>query len=64
MQRGPLKKFQTLLIPEDLHRPLYSLVTTLIMVAIGVLWQPMPTVVWEFTNDTLRIAVIGEHAAL
>ncbi len=64
MQRGPLKKLQTLLIPEDFHRPLYSLVTTLIMVAIGVLWQPMPTVVWEVTNDTLRIAVIGEHVAL
>ncbi len=59
MIRGPMKKLLVSFFPEQYYRQLYALVSAIILTCTLYFWQPMLTVVWEVTNETLIWVITG-----
>jgi protein-S-isoprenylcysteine O-methyltransferase Ste14 len=51
MARPGFKRVWTQLLPEPAERPTYVLLSTLCLVVLFALWQPIGGTVWEVTND-------------
>jgi protein-S-isoprenylcysteine O-methyltransferase Ste14 len=47
MARPTFKRWWMRFVPESIERSTYVLATNLCLIALFVLWQPMPTVVWQ-----------------
>ncbi len=54
MARDWFKTWITKWIPAAAERSTFVLATCSILCATYLYWQPMPTIVWEFSNPTLR----------
>jgi methanethiol S-methyltransferase len=61
MARPAFKRWWTRMVPEPVERSTYVLASSLAMVALFVLWQPIGGVVWEAPEGPARIAVIGTY---
>lgn len=58
MARPAFKRWWTKFVPEAAERATYVLLSSLAMVALFILWEPIGGVVWE-TEGTVRSVVIG-----
>jgi methanethiol S-methyltransferase len=57
MARPAFKRVLTRYIPEAAERSTYVLVSSLLMFALFVLWQPLGGVIWNVTDATVRDAL-------
>jgi protein-S-isoprenylcysteine O-methyltransferase Ste14 len=60
MARPAFKRWWTKFVPEPAERATYVLFSSLAMVALFVLWEPIGGVVWE-TEGAVRSVVIGVY---
>ncbi len=59
MARSSWKQWWTSIIPSNLERSLYVLISSLILLALFWFWRPIPTVIWQIDNPLLRYSVNG-----
>ena len=59
MARPAFKRWWTRIVPEAIERSTYVLVSSLLMVALYVHWQPIGPVLWRAADGWPRNAVIG-----
>ena len=57
MARPAFKRWWTGIVPEAVERSTYVLLSSLILVAFFVHWQPIGSIVWQVANPSARIAV-------
>lgn len=57
MARPGFKRWWTRIVPESIERSTYVLLSSLVLLLLFALWQPLPQVVWMAGNDTARIAL-------
>lgn len=57
MARPAFKRWFTKIVPEAAERSTYVLVSSLLMVGLFVLWQPIGGVVWDAPEGAARMAV-------
>ncbi|CAN7161624.1 hypothetical protein LJR225_000248 [Phenylobacterium sp. LjRoot225] len=59
MARPAFKRWWTRIVPESAERSTYVLVSSLAMIALFVLWQPIGGVVWRVSEGPARTVVVG-----
>ena len=59
MARTPFKRWWTQFIPASIERSTYVLVASLALILVFWQWRPIPIIVWEVTNPTLALAILG-----
>jgi protein-S-isoprenylcysteine O-methyltransferase Ste14 len=59
MARKPFKRWLTQFIPVAIERSTFVLLATLALIMILVHWRPIPTVVWQISDPTLAMVVLG-----
>lgn len=59
MARPAFKRWWTRLVPESVERATYVLVSSLAMIAIYLLWQPVGGVIWSASSKAGRGAITG-----
>ncbi len=62
MAREGFKKFITKAIPQAAERSVYVLVTSLLMLFIFWLWQPIPVTLWSFESEAVSLFLYGMFA--
>lgn len=62
MARPGFKAWWTRFVPHSLERSIYVLASSIALLAVMVLWQPVGGVMWDFTSSTARVAVYGVFA--
>jgi len=63
MARPAFKRWWTRFVPEAAERSTYVLVSSLLMVALFVYWQPIAGVVWSVPQGMVRVGVLGLYAS-
>jgi protein-S-isoprenylcysteine O-methyltransferase Ste14 len=61
MARPAFKRWLKRFIPEPAERSTYVLISSLLLVALFVVWQPIGGVVWDVAEGPARMAVIGVY---
>jgi protein-S-isoprenylcysteine O-methyltransferase Ste14 len=56
MARPAFKQWWTKFVPQTIERSTYVMATNLCLIALFVLWQPMPAIVWNVESTLGRIA--------
>jgi protein-S-isoprenylcysteine O-methyltransferase Ste14 len=59
MARPAFKRWLTRFVPESAERSTYVLLSSLLLVALFVLWQPIGGVIWDIANPRARMLVTG-----
>ena len=59
MARKPFKRWWTQFIPAAIERSTYVLLASLSLILVFWQWRLMPAVVWEVSDPTLAMAVLG-----
>lgn len=59
MARKPFKRWFTQIIPPAIERSTYVLLASLVLIVLFWQWRPIPTIIWQATNPTAEIALIG-----
>jgi protein-S-isoprenylcysteine O-methyltransferase Ste14 len=59
MARKPFKRWLTQFVPVSIERSTYVLLASLALILLFWQWRPIPTIVWETTNPTLAMALLG-----
>jgi protein-S-isoprenylcysteine O-methyltransferase Ste14 len=62
MARPKFKKQWIRLIPKPIERSTYVLVTSIVLMLIMWLWQPLPSQIWYTSNQMLRIFLWSIYA--
>ncbi len=62
MARKGFKKMWTKIIPVEIERSTYVLLTNLIFVLIFWLWEPMGETIWDITNSKAQYIIYGIYA--
>ena len=62
MARPMFKRWLTRFIPESAERSTYVLLSSVALIAMFALWQPLGGVVWKVTDPTLRGVIWGVFA--
>jgi len=62
MARPAFKRWWTRMIPEPMERATYVLVSSILMVVLYALWQPIGGVVWSVTEGPGFMAIAGFYA--
>ena len=57
MARPAFKRWWTLLVPESAERSTYVLLSSLAMILLFALWQPMGGVIWDVDSPVARVAI-------
>ncbi|WP_340159158.1 methanethiol S-methyltransferase [uncultured Hoeflea sp.] len=57
MARPAFKRVWTRLIPEAAERSTYILMTSVALVLIFAFWQPIPHVIWDFSNSITGVTL-------
>ena len=63
MARPAFKRWWTQFIPTAIERATYVMVSNAIMIAMFLLWQPLPLTVWQVQNQSVRCALWALAAA-
>jgi len=63
MARRAFKNWLTRYIPSSIERSTYVLVSSLLLISMYVLWQPMPQVIWNVENTVARAAIMTLFAS-
>lgn len=61
MARQSFKKAWTKLVPEPLERSTYVLFSSIILILLCVLWQPIEAQVWDIRGEALGSAFLGVY---
>jgi len=59
MARVPFKRWWTQFVPSAIERSTYVLLASLALVLVFWQWRPIPAIVWEVSDPTLAMAVLG-----
>jgi protein-S-isoprenylcysteine O-methyltransferase Ste14 len=59
MARPAFKRWWTKVVPEAAERSTYVLVSSLALVALFILWEPIGGVIWDAPEGAVRMTVIG-----
>jgi len=59
MARPAFKRWLTKIIPEQVERSTFVLVTSLVLALLFWQWRPMPGVIWNVDNPTGRVVLFG-----
>lgn len=59
MARPGFKRVWTKWVPEAIERSTYVLFSSLALILLFVFWQPMPTVIWDFSATPLAFVMTG-----
>lgn len=62
MARPTFKRWWTRIIPPHIERSTYVLFSSLALIVMFVLWQPMGGVVWQVTDPIGRMVLYGVYA--
>jgi len=62
MARPAFKRWWTRIVPPAAERSTYVLFSSLALVLLFVLWQPMGGVIWSIQNDTATAVAYGAYA--
>ena len=63
MARPTFKRWWTQFVPEPLERSTYVLLSNFLMIALFLLWRPMPAPIWTVTHPAARAILLGLNAA-
>jgi protein-S-isoprenylcysteine O-methyltransferase Ste14 len=61
MARPAFKRWWTRVIPEAAERSTYTLVSSLLLVGLFVLWQPIGGVIWAVPEGAARTVIIASY---
>ena len=61
MARPAFKKWWTRFVPEPIERSTYVLFSTLALVALFALWQPLGGVIWQVENQSAQMALYAAY---
>ena len=59
MARPQFKQWWTQFVAKSIERSTYVLLASLALVLLFWQWRPMPSVIWEFTDPVVRMAILG-----
>jgi methanethiol S-methyltransferase len=59
MARTPFKRWWAQYVPAPIERSTYVLLASLALILLFWQWRPIPAIVWEATNPTLAMALLG-----
>ena len=59
MARAPFKRWWTQYVPAPIERSMYVLLASLALILVFWQWRPIGAIVWEATNPTLAMALMG-----
>ncbi|HJU31796.1 MAG TPA: isoprenylcysteine carboxylmethyltransferase family protein [Hyphomicrobiaceae bacterium] len=59
MARKPFKQWLTQYVPVAIERSTYVLLASLALILLFWQWRPMPAIVWEVSQPTLAMALLG-----
>jgi protein-S-isoprenylcysteine O-methyltransferase Ste14 len=59
MARKPFKHLWTQIVPPPIERSTYVLLARLVLMFVFWQWRPIPTIVWQVTDPTVKIALFG-----
>jgi protein-S-isoprenylcysteine O-methyltransferase Ste14 len=59
MARAPFKRWWTQFVPASIERSTYVLLASLALIILFWQWRPIPAVVWQASNPTLAMALLG-----
>lgn len=59
MARPGFKQWWTRFVPQPIERSTYVLASSVVLIALYALWQPIPTLVWDITHPIARTAMIA-----
>ena len=62
MARPAFKRWWTRIVPQPAERSVYVLISSLALVVLFVLWQPIGGVVWKASDGWVRTSVIALYA--
>lgn len=62
MARQSFKDKWTQIVPKSIERSTFVLITSLILIAMFLFWQPLPQVFWNVENEASRILLYGVSA--
>lgn len=62
MARLSFKKWWTTIIPKPIERSTFVLATNVVLCLMFWLWQPMPSLIWDAQNESLRLFLLGISA--
>ncbi len=59
MARKPFKQWWTQFVPASIERSTYVLLASLALILLFWQWRPIPTIVWQVSEPTLAMALLG-----
>jgi methanethiol S-methyltransferase len=59
MARKPFKQWLTQFVPHAIERSTYVLLASLALILLFWQWRPMPAVIWEVSQPTLAMVLLG-----
>ena len=59
MARVPFKRWWTQFVPTAIERSTYVLLASLALILVFWQWRPIPAIVWEASEPTLAMALLG-----
>jgi methanethiol S-methyltransferase len=59
MARKPFKRWWTQFVPHSIERSVYVLLASITLILLFWQWRPMPAVVWQVSDPTAAMALMG-----